>query len=313
MNDAVAGPRPNLFLVGVQRSATTALWTYLSKHPEVFMAPKELHYFGEDLGRCGPGVDGGARITREQYLKKFHDAGERRHRGDASVGYIYSATAAGEIHEFAPDARIVASFRNPIDMTHSVYGLLKYQGMEAAPDFATAFADDGIRWAYTNGSFKWCFTYRRLVAYTEQLQRYYDMFPRDRVHIVVYEDLADDVGAVYAELLRFLDVDPEFRPELPVVFANRQVRSEVVQRFLWESPAAVRRLVRAVLPNQATRRRLGARLAQRNKEVAPRPEIEPELRRRLEAELSEEVDRFSALVGRDLRARWFGDRARAEA
>ncbi|HLX87438.1 MAG TPA: sulfotransferase [Acidimicrobiales bacterium] len=301
------GPRPNLFLIGVQRSATTAMWTYLSKHPEIFMAPKELHYFGADLGHCAPGTDGGPRISLEQYLKKFEGSGDRPYRGDASVGYIYSATAAREILEFAPDARIVASFRNPIDMTYSVYGLLSFQGMEPARDYATAFADDALRWAYTNGQFKWCFTYRRLVAYTEQLERYLETFGPERVHVVVYEDLAEDTGGVYGELLRFLGVDDEFRPELPVVWANRQVRSDVLQRFLWESPAALRRVVRAVLPNPATRRRLGARLAERNKEVAPRQEISPALRRRLEEELSGEVERFSSLVGRDLRARWFGD------
>ena len=297
---------PNLFLVGVQRSATTALWTYLSQHPEIFMAQKELHYFGRDLAECGGVVDPGTRLTWPAYLARFRDAGAARYLGDASVGYIYSRTAAAEIRESCPEARIVVSFRNPVDMLHSTYGLLRFQGMEQAPDFASAVTDDAPRWALTNGGFNYGFTYRGLVHYGEQLERYLDAFGPERVHVVVYEDLADDVSQVYGDVLRFLEVDPDFRPELEVVFANRSVRSERFQRLLWESPAAVRRMVRLVLPNQATRRRMGSRLAERNKRIAPRSEVAPELRRRLEDEFAGEVSRLSGLVGRDLTSRWFG-------
>lgn len=297
---------PNLFLVGVQRSATTAMWTYLSKHPDVFMAAKEPHYFGSDLAECDGVVDPGTRLTLDEYLGRFRRATDERYLGDASVGYIYSRTAASEIREFSPEARIVASFRNPVDMTHSVFNLLSFQGAETTTDFATAVDDDRPRWAYTHGGFKWGFTYRRLVAYAEQLERYLDAFGPERVHIVIYEDLADDVERVYRDLLGFLEVDQDFRPELPVVFASRHVRSNLLQRFLWESPEPVRRAVRLVLPNQARRRRLGARMVEHNWRAGPRPEIDPALRRRLEGEFAGEVARFSALVGRDLGARWFG-------
>jgi len=42
-------PKPNFFIVGAPKSGTTALNVYLSEHPDIFMARKELHYFGRDL------------------------------------------------------------------------------------------------------------------------------------------------------------------------------------------------------------------------------------------------------------------------
>jgi hypothetical protein len=41
--------RPTFFLVGAPKSGTTAMNSYLSKHPAIYMAPKELHYFSDDV------------------------------------------------------------------------------------------------------------------------------------------------------------------------------------------------------------------------------------------------------------------------
>ena len=34
--------------------------------------------------------------------------------------------------------------------------------------------------------------YRKIVRYTEQVQRYFDIFGRERVHVVIYDDFAAD-------------------------------------------------------------------------------------------------------------------------
>ena len=41
---------PNLFIIGAPRCGTTALNSYLNKHPDVLMSTrKESHYFATDL------------------------------------------------------------------------------------------------------------------------------------------------------------------------------------------------------------------------------------------------------------------------
>lgn len=296
---------PNLFLVGVQRSATTALWTYLGQHPEIFMAPKELHYFGRDLGVHPEKVNRGERPDLTQYLAYFDKASDERYRGDASVGYLYSATAAAEIHEFSPEAKIVASFRNPVDMVYSLYSLLKFQGAEKSPSLADALADTGPRWAFTSWPFRWAFTYREVVNYAVQLQRFLDAFGPERVHVVIYEDFVADPAATYGKVLRFLNVDDSFLPAFPVVNANRKIRSRRLQRWLYSPPTILRRGGKMVVPAKPARRELGKRLIDHNRREVARPEIDPGLRQVLEVEFAPEVVKLGEMIGRDLGAIWW--------
>jgi len=296
---------PNLFLVGVQRSATTGLWTYLGQHPEIFMAPKELHHFGSDLGRHGTQVNRGARPDRAQYLAYFEDAGDVHYAGDASVGYIYSTTAALEIKEHSPDARILVSFRNPVDMAYSLHSLMTFQGAESEPSLEVAVSDGSQpRWAFTSWPFRWAFTYPRLLRFSEQLQRYLDVFGPERVHVVLYEDFVADPASVYRGITEFLGVDVGFTPEFPVVFANREERSRLVTRWLKRTPLPVRGMARLVVPSRSARRALGTRIISANQKVVPRPELDSATRRRLSDALSSEVASLGAMIGRDLLAEW---------
>ena len=70
--------RPNFFIVGAPRCGTTALWTYLKAHPEIFMSSqKELYYFDSDLH-----PEGWTQLSLEQYLSNFASADDRGLVGD---------------------------------------------------------------------------------------------------------------------------------------------------------------------------------------------------------------------------------------
>ncbi len=79
--------------MGAPKSGTTALASYLAAHPDVFVAGKELSYFGSDLEfRTMKG--GRWRIGYDTYLEWFSRHGEARYRTDRSVFYLYSSRAA---------------------------------------------------------------------------------------------------------------------------------------------------------------------------------------------------------------------------
>ncbi len=124
---------PNLFIVGAPKCGTTALWSYLGSHPDIFSAGKEYHYFGSDLVYRNQ-----SRLDRESYLAYFSQADQERYLLDASVGYLVSERAAVEIASFSPDCRIIAILRDPIDMMHSLHSELLFQGDEDVADFGTA-------------------------------------------------------------------------------------------------------------------------------------------------------------------------------
>ena len=129
--------RPNFFILGAPKCGTTALSAYLREHPRVFVSqPKEPHYFCDDFDYYyAPG-----QRSEAHYLGLFADADERHLAvGEASVWYLYSATAARNIIAFAPDARIIVMVRNPVELVPSLHSQLRYMLDEAEPDPAAAW------------------------------------------------------------------------------------------------------------------------------------------------------------------------------
>ena len=305
-----AGPAPgtslpNAFIVGAPKSGTTALGSYLGSHPEVFVAAKELSYFGSDLEfrtRKGERL----RVPWEDYLAWFAGHDDMRYRIDRSVFYLYSETAAAEIHRFDPSARIVAMLRNPVDQMHAEHSEMLYQGEEDITDFAQALAaePDRRRGRRIPAGCKHAFglLYRDIASYAGQLERYFSAFGRDQVHVVLFDDLTSDPAGTYRGVLEFLGVDPSHRPELRPVNANKVVRSTALLRTLRTTSPGLRGMGRLLVPNSATRARLRRRLQVLNTAERPRRPLPAELRRVLALEFEPEVERLERLLGRRLPA-----------
>lgn len=292
-----ASPGPDVFVVGAPRCGTTALVDFLGQHPEVH-APyvKEPHYFGSDLTtrRGFP--------TPASYLELYEGAGERR-AIDGSTWYLYSRQAAREIHAFRPDAFIVVMVRDPVELLYSWHGHAVFIGVEPIEDFADALAAESARRSGVDlpkGSPREKLLYRDIPRFTEQIERYLDVFGRERVKIIVHDDFKEDNVAVVQDVARFLGIDPDFRPRVEVVNANVRPRSKFVQHLTEHQPAPVRRLVQRVVPRRL-RSRLRHQVRELNKVAARRPPLDPALRRALSEEFAPEVDRLSRLLGRDLR------------
>ncbi len=298
-------PTPNLFVVGAPKSGTTALASYLGAHPEVFVAGKELSYFGSDLVfRTTKG--GRWRIGYDTYLEWFARDGQARYRADRSVFYLFSSRAAGEIHAYEPDGRVIALLRNPVDQMHSQHSEMLFQGDEDIASFERALAAEEARQRGERvppGCQKvFGLRYRAIARYAEQLERYLAAFGPDRVCTVLYDDLVADPAAAYRGVLEFLGVDPEHRPGFEVVNANKVVRSTQLRRLLRQAPPGLRRLGRLAVPDEHARAALRRRLHVLNTRGRARPPMPVELRRRLVEEFTPEIRRLEALLDRDLGA-----------
>ena len=274
---------------------------YLSQHPEVFFPRiKEPHFFGSDLLFKHP------RITKEQYLALFASATTEKQVGEGSVWYLLSKVAAREIKDFCPTAKIIIMVRNPVEMMYSLHSQRLFGDDECITDFAEALAAEedrkqGLR-LYENARNRMGFFYREAATYTPQIQRYFHAFSREKVQIIVFDDLKKDVAQVYQHTCRFLDINPDFRPTFAVINPNKRVRSKSLRSLLQYTPGTVQWLSRTFIPNPL-RRKVRKGMKQFNTVYASRPPIDPELRRRLQAEFLPEVERLSELLGRDL-MRW---------
>jgi hypothetical protein len=299
-----AKKKPNFFLVGAPKSGTTAMVQYLRGHPDVFMAIKEMHFFGRDLRLRAPFY----RHNRREYLAEFQDCNGQRGIGEASVWYLFSSQAASEIHGFNPDARIIIMLREPADMLYSLYHELRYLGDEHLPTFQQALGAEEDRRAGRAISRRACFgqglIYREAARYAGQVQRYFSIFGRERVHVIIYDDLANQPARVYRDTLEFLGLDSSYRPaDFKIINGNKCVRSPalraVVKEPLLHSSLAT---VRPLLPRKLILglRHFGGWLWSVNTRFSKRPPLDPGLRWKLRREFAPEIERLSELLGRDL-------------
>ncbi len=283
---------------------------YLAGHPDIFMARKEMHFFGADL-RFAPHF---YRRAEPEYLAEFDAWDGQRRIGEASVWYLFSETAAAEIKAFNPAARILVLLREPVEMMYSLFHYFRFDGNEPLATFPEALAAEADRRAGRRLGRQTHFApglvYREVPRYAKQLQRYFKVFGRERVRIVLHEDLAGNPAAVYRDTLEFLEVDARHTlPEFARVNPAKTVKSRAVRAVL--NDPVVRSVLLAIRPTLPRPVFYGLHRVERllnrfNSSVEKPPPLEPELAGRLRREFAPEVRQLSELIGRDL-SHWSRD------
>jgi hypothetical protein len=282
---------------------------FLGGHPDIFMARKEMHFFGSDLRF-------GSRFYRrdlETYLSEFNGRNSHRLAAESSVWYLFSTQAASEIKEFNPEARIIIMLREPVEMLFSLYHVFRYDGNEQLPTFELALAAEQER--RTGGKitrqtyFPQGLLYRDVVRYSEQVERYFREFGRDRVHVILYNDFAADPAGVYRQTLEFLGLQPTANEQsFKVINESKRSCSPLLRRVLADrSLRGVAIKVARRLPRPIFRFLQAAeeRLWRLNGQVVKRTPMSPDLRSRLTYEFAPEIESLAQLLQCDL-SRWKG-------
>ena len=192
------GRLPDFFIVGHAKSGTTALYEMLRSHPQIFMPDfKEPWFFATDMRpRFMPPRAGPLPQTLEEYMTLFADARPDQRAGEASASYLWSRTAAAQIAEVQPAARIIAILREPASFLRSLHMQFLQSHVEAKRDLRTALELEGERREgrrIPRGSHRpQLLLYSEHVRYVEQLRRYHDLFPRSQVLVLIYDDFRND-------------------------------------------------------------------------------------------------------------------------
>jgi hypothetical protein len=302
MEEGTLGIKPNFFIIGAPKCGTTALYEYLRPHPNIFMSElKEPHFFARDLGSY-PRIK-----TAEEYAQLFAGSGPEHLRvGEASVYYLRSAVAVANIHDFNPDARLIAMFRNPIDMVYSLHSQLLYWSEEIEPDFETAWRLQDERSRGLNlpprsrGAF--LLQYGQVGQFGTQTERLLSVFPRSQVKLILYDDFTASPRKIYDEVIEFLGIPHDGRTEFPRINENKRAKVAWLKQFYRKPPTflrdAVRGLKQAVGPERITA--VKKRLVEMNTVKERRPPLSPQFRAELVEVFSDEVRRLSQVLNRDL-------------
>lgn len=293
--------RPNFFIVGAQKSGTSALAGWLQQHPGVFMSfPKEPGYlaFGEagypfpdGYGRLAPASDWV--VNDEQaYLDLFSTASaEQTVLGEASTWYFSVSGAAQHIKNYSPKAKILIILRNPADRAYSAWCHARRDNLEPCTDFAKALEMEQER-----GEVEFLLRYHRMGQYSEALAEYQTLFDRSQLLVLFYEDLIGDERALWERLCAFLEIDPlDEAPRQRTLNKSGQPRSELMQRLL--KSFRLRKAVKKLIPYKGA-----VLIKEKLDKVNLRrfPPLDPVNRKRLQDYYRQDIKRLEGLTGRDL-------------
>ncbi len=307
---------PDFFIVGHPKCGTTALYEMLRTHPQIFMPElKEPWFLASDMAaRFQPPRSASPPQSLDEYLALFADALPGQRVGEASSTYLLSHTAAAEIARLRPDARIIAILREPAAFLRSLHLQLLRTHVETKKDFGRAIALEPARRrgrrVPRRSHRPQLLLYSDHVRYAEQLRRYHDVFGREQVLVLIYDDFRRDNEGTVRAVRRFLGVEESV--PVDVQEANptvKRMRSQQLDELVnvisvGRGPVsrAVKATLKAVTPGEL--RSAALRTAQRHVvNGRPRPPDEKlmlELRRRFK----DEVVALSEYLDRDLVALW---------
>ncbi len=292
---------PTFLLIGAARSGTTALYSYLRQHPEIFMSErKESNFFAfgdESLDCAGPGADyiNNSIRTLSDYRRLFDNVGIEKAIGEACPLYLYSEMAPQRIRHHLPDVKLIAVLRNPIEQAFSHFLYARRQMLEPLDDFTSALESEVER---KRKHWQPLFQYSQFPKYHQQLKRYYDVFPERQLRVYSYEEFVENPQAVLSDIYSFVGVDkahvPDFsyRPNAGGVPKNRLLQGLVMK------PHAATWLIGQLIPEHF-KRRIRDAVSDYNLEKPLLPEDSKDY---LVKELREDILKLQVLLKRDLSA-----------
>lgn len=278
---------PTFLVIGDTKAGSTSLHSYLGQHPDVFVPPeKELRYFAYDPENAYHRRAASTRVrTFDEYLSCFDGASGAAAIGEVSPNYLRSPGAAARIRSRLPNVKLIVSLRNPADRLYSLHSMHLRMRRTKMPFDQRAFADDA---AWIKGNFHW-----------PDLYRYFALFDRSRIEVILFEDLATNPVDVTRSLYRFLGVDDGFAPAVRVHNKGGVPRHRLLYSTITELKRGAERVVHPSERARAVWRRLRRRMLYR-------PPLDPTLRRQILEVCRDDIARTEVLIGRSLRC-WLDD------
>ncbi len=274
--------------IGAQKCASTWIYDILHDHPEVCLSHnKEIDFFSYHFGR-----------GYQWYEQNWTHCSDRSLRGEVSPSYFCEPLVPSRLKEYAPDARIVVSLRDPVQRAISNHKHeVRIQNFRG-PDLSFAA---GLRnnpnYAYQG-------------RYSLHLKHWLSYFPIEQLHIILLDDIVDDAERTARALYQFLNIDPTHASSALSQQSNEShsYRRHQIESLRKSSRQLLRRLGIDGLWQLGQRTGL-QNLYRRFNRIESREMIPPvsnKLKNQLRTTFLEDIEAVERITGRNL-SRWKAD------
>ena len=193
--------RLDFILAGAQKSGTTALHYFLSRHPDICMGDQqEIHFFDNDAMFV-------AEPNYAELHKHYPPVAPSTIAGDCTPSYVYHEPAMQRIWNYNPKIKLLILLRNPVERAFAHWNMQRYKGIEPL-DFFDAIREEETRIAGAPPAQARRFAYLERGFYGRQLERVFKFFPREQMKVVKFEDFKAKQRQTLASIFSFLGRKP---------------------------------------------------------------------------------------------------------
>jgi hypothetical protein len=224
--------RVDFVIGGTQKGGTSAMDSFLRKHPEICMPTtrKELHFFDrEEENR-----------DYKKYHANFKPTKKHRAIGEASPIYMYWETAPYRIWKYNPKMKWIVALRNPVERAFSAWNMEIKRGKEKL-SFAEAIEKEPKRCREALPLQHRVYSYVDRGFYAHQVRRLFNIFGRENVLVLLSEELRNEHKKTLHRVFEFLGVDSSFVPPEASVFEqeytdkiDNRMRSRLIDVFYFD-------------------------------------------------------------------------------
>jgi len=280
---------PNFFIVGAPKAGTSSLYAYLNDIPGIYMSKiKEPKYFS----RKSFLKNKKAEIIRDEkeYLHLFRKVKDEKIIGEASPDYLSNPEVPNLIHQIVPHARILISLRDPVERLISDYFMFQRLGV-----MKLSFHELFMKKLGSDKEARIANIRIQRGVYSENVKRYFDIFGREQVKVIIFEEFIKDAKGTVEEILRFLGLNQKldnFEAEVHNPFA---VARGSVSQFIFRD-SRIKGIAEKILsPEQ--RKILREKLLIKKQ---PKPKINQEDKKILAKFYYDDVQKLKQLLEREL-------------
>src|SRR6266487_3828267 len=191
--------RLGFILAGAQKSGTTALHYFLSKHPDITMGDQqEMHFFDNEEIFSGE-------VNYELLHKHFPAISPSTIAGECTPIYIYWKPAMERIWKYNPKIKLLIILRNPLERAFAHWNMQRFKGREPL-NFLDAVKEEKSRIAGAPPREARRFAYVDRGFYVQHLERFFRFFSREQMMIIKFEKFRQEQRETLDSIFSFLGV-----------------------------------------------------------------------------------------------------------